>query len=91
MDCFAGCEVAEEGDAEISVGSTSETAEEVVAAGGDEMPVEEVAGGVEDGLHMAFSEAAALDEGIEGLKGVGGIEFEGSGEEEAFHRTVTGL
>lgn len=54
------------------------------------MPVEEVAGGVEDGLDVAFLEVAALDDGVEGFECVGLVELEGSGEEEAWGRSGVG-
>ena len=90
-DAFAGIEGCEQGEAEVFVRGAAESAEVVVAAGPDEMPVKEVTRAVEGGLHMAFPEVTALDDGVDGLEDVGGVEFEGAGDEESRESAGVGI
>ena len=48
------------------------------------MPVKEVARAIKDGLHVTFAEVSALNNGIDSFEDIGGLEFEGTRNEEAF-------
>lgn len=73
-------------DAEILVGGAAETAEVVVFARPYEVPVEEVAGAVEDGLDVSLLEMAPLDHGVDGFQHVGSVELDGTGNEQTLCR-----
>ena len=79
---LVGGEGGEGGDAEILVGSAPKVADSLGGGRGDEVPGVEVSRAVEDGLHVATLEEATHNEGADGLEGVGGVEFEGAGDEE---------
>ena len=53
-----------------------------------QVPIDEVARAVEDGLHMTAAEVPALYYGVDGLQDVGGVELERPRDKEAGQRSV---
>ena len=90
VEAFSLAQGGNEGDAEVFVGRSGETSQEMVFRGPDEVPVDEVAGSVEDAPHLTFAEETALNNGGDRLMGVGIVEFEGPGKDDSF-RELTGV
>ena len=61
--------------AEVLVGGAVHSAQDVVAGGPDDMPVDQVAGTVKDCGDIASQEMTALQDGVDGLQRVGGFEL----------------
>lgn len=68
-------------NSEIFVWSATEATEVMVFARPYQMPIKEVTGAIENGLHMSFLEVATLNNRVHSLENIRRFKFERTGNE----------
>ena len=90
-EAFILLHVAVDHNSEVLVRRAPESSQIVVVGGIDDLPIKEVTGAKKDARNATFAEVTSLDDGVYGLQHVGGIQFEGSGDEHSLQTLQNGI